>query len=281
MKKIDRVKKIKCTKRYMFQRAAIYMAIILWLIAAVNVLWSDSNLWNRGSNSSNANQIITAFNEGTFMQMQAQISAYGEYGVVYLSQNAKETILKNMAKEIGITNYVIEETSDSDLENTSQNTFTTTLSQSGVHGDVICKIITVEKRVEQNVIQARQYVYSNVTLNNSIESAFAYEKIMKKIMKELEVDTKVTVNLKGEINGDLDMALKNSISDKLLSTIRAKVVAENKDENLYTVYAYASGIEDYITMGNNKINVNVSMSYDETKNITSVYLSTPINSEDY
>ena len=280
MRKSEKIKKIKCTKRYMFQRVAIYMATILWLITAVNILWGG-DLWDKGCDSGNTDKIITAFNEGTFMKMEAQISAYGEYGIVYLSQNTKETILKNMAQEIGITNYVIEETSNSDSDNASQNTFTTTLTQSGVNGDVTCKIITVEKRVEQNVIQARQYVYSNITLNNSIESAFTYEKIMKKIMKELEVDTKVTVNLKGEISGDLDIALKNSISDKLLSTIKAKVVAENKDENVFTVYAYASGIEDDITIGNNKINVNVSMSYDETKDITNVYLSTPINSEDY
>jgi len=253
---------------YLYRRIAIYIGVALWLVTLVKVMWFDN------TTTVPVNNVVTAFNKASLIDMSASIESFGQYGILYLSQDAKNTILKDIATKIGINNYSIETTREDDNS-------TTTLSQTGQNGDVICKLVTVETVVEQNVIQAKQYIYINVILNNSIESAFLYEKIMKDIVKNLEMDTKVTVNLKGAVKGKLDIALKNSIANTFINSMNVNVVAENKTDDLYTIYGYTSDIDEYITVSSNKINVNIMMNYDEQKDETNVYVATPISSEDY
>jgi len=253
---------------YLYRRIAIYIGVALWLVTLVKVMWFDN------TTTVPVNNVVTAFNKASLIDMSASIESFGQYGILYLSQDAKNTILKDIATKIGINNYSIETTREDDNS-------TTTLSQTGQNGDVICKLVTVETVVEQNVIQAKQYIYINVILNNSIESAFSYEKIIKDIVKNLEMDTKVTVNLKGAVKGKLDIALKNSIANTFINSMNVNVVAENKTDDLYTIYGYTSDIDEYITVSSNKINVNIMMNYDEQKDETNVYVATPISSEDY
>jgi len=253
---------------YLYKRIAIYIGVALWLITLVKIVWVDN------ATALPVNNIVTAFNKASLMKMSASIETYGEYGVLYLSQDAKDTILKNIATKIGINNYSIETTREDDNS-------TTTLSQTGQNGDVICKLVTVETVVEQNVIQAKQYIYINVILSNSVESAFSYEKIIKEIIKDLQIDTTVTVNLKGSVKGKLDIPLKNSIANSFIDTMDVHVVTENKTDDLYTIYGYTSDIDEYITVSSKKINVNIMMNYDEQKDETNVYVATPISSEDY
>ena len=253
---------------YLYKRIAIYIGVALWLMTLVKIIWfSDAATLP-------VNNIVTAFNKASLLEMSASIEAFGEYGVLYLSQDAKDTILKDIATKVGINNYSIETTREDDNS-------TTTLSQTGQNGEVICKLVTVENVVEQNVIQAKQYVYINVILNNSIQSAFSYEKIVKDIVKNLQIDATVTVNLKGSVTGKLDMALKNSIANSFVDSMNVNVVTENKTDDLYTIYGYTSDIDEYITVSSNKINVNIMMNYDEQKDETNVYVATPISSEDY
>ena len=255
-------------KGYLYKRIAIYIGVALWLMTLVKIIWFNDTA------TLPVNNIVTAFNKASLLEMSASIEAFGEYGVLYLSQDAKDTILKDIAAKVGINNYSIETTREDDNS-------TTTLSQTGQNGEVICKLVTVETVVEQNVIQAKQYVYIDVILNNSVESAFSYEKIVKDIVKNLKIDTTVTVNLKGAVKGRLDISLKDSIANSFINSMNVNVVAENKTDDLYTIYGYTSDIDEYINVSSNKINVNIMMNYDEEKDETNVYVATPISSEDY
>lgn len=265
----NKVRKNKYRIRgYLYKRVAIYIGVALWLITVVKIVWFDNTATLPVDN------IVTAFNKASLMEMSASIEGFGDYGILYLSEDAKETILKDIANSIGINNYSIETTREDDNS-------TTTLSQTGVNGEVICKLVTVENVIEQNVIQAKQYIYINIILNNSIEPAFSYEKKVKGIFENLGIDTTVTVNLKGSVKGKLDIALKNSIANSLVDAMDINVVTENKTDDLYTIYGYTSDIDEYITVSTNKINVNIMMNYDEQKDVTNVYVATPISSEDY
>lgn len=267
--KKEAVSRRNCKKRrhskYVFQKAAIFAAAVLWLIAAVNVLWGTKNV-------SGQDRIISAFSNNAYSDMTSSVTAYGKYGTVNLTDNAKKLILEKIAGQIGINRYEIADTTDGDNS-------VKTLSQSSVNGDVICKFIT--KQPDETGVSSEQYLYIGITLKNSIDSTFTYEEKVKEIMKGLEITSNVTVNLKGEISGKLNTNAKDALSDQLLSKINAKIVAENRTDEIYTIYAFDKEIKEYLTVGNDKVNVNVSIAYDENKNVTNLYFSTPINSEDY
>lgn len=253
--------------RYAFQKAAICLAVSLWLVTAINVLYN-----NQRSVPSDGDRIISAFSNNAYSRMTSSVTAYGKYGSVNLTDNAKRLILEKIAEQIGISKYQI-----TDMEDEYGSV--KTLSQNAVNGDVICKFIT--QKPENEGASSNQYIYIGITLKNSINATFTYEEIVKKIVEELEMTANVSVNLKGEISGKLNMNVKDTISNQLLTQINAKVVAENRDEELYTIYAYDSAIDEYLTVGKDKVNVNVSIAYDEARDVTEVYFSTPINNEDY
>lgn len=266
-------------KRYLFQKCIIGIVAVLWLITAGNMLWGISGYGFMNyisTNASNVNygdkKIVSAF-EGTFDDMsfkrvQGSVSVYGRYCDVALTDMAKRIILEQIAEKIGINKYSIADTNED--ENSVK-----TLSQTSKNGDVICKLVTVNGK------DVSQYIYIGITLNDTIESIFTYENIVNEILNDLNIEAQVTVNLKGVMEGELSMEQRDIITNTLMEKTGAYVVAEKKSEDMYTVYGYDSSIKKYILSVKDKINVNISMNYNEKTNETNVYYSTPINSEDY
>jgi len=249
---------------HVFQKAAMLLALILWIITAANLVLSS---WKRVGKE----QIISAFNNETYTDIRASIATMGKYGDFNITDNAKKLILEDIAEDIGINRYAIEDTVE-------EGNKVKTLSQSSDNGDVVCKFITVEEIPDA---ECKQYIYIGINLNNSAEAAFSYEEIVKNINEKLGIDSTVTVNLVGEMEGELSSGVKDMIVDGMLKNINAKVVVQNRDDELYTVYAYDDDIKEYVKLGRNKVNVNLSIAYDEERDVTMIYLSTPINNQDY
>lgn len=270
-------------KKYIFQKCVVLIAAVLWLIAALNMLWGISGYGflnfvaaDSKNTLNNGNRIAAAFGgtfEGmSFKRVQGSVSVYAKYCNTTLTGNAKDIILEQIADKIGIDRYTINEAIED--ENSVR-----TLAQCSASGDVICKFITVDKGVKGADVS--QYIYIGITLNNSIDTIFTYEKIVNDILDSLNIDAQVTVNLKGTIDGYLDTEKKDIITNTILDKTGAVVVAQKKDGQMYTVYGYDKKIEEYIMSVNDKININISMSYDKKNNETYVYYSTPLNNEDY
>ena len=56
----------------------------------------------------------------------------------------------------------------------------------------------------------------------------------------------VNVNLKGEINGELDIQEKNALADSLLGEVGAKIVTQNRTDDLYVIYGYDDEIDEIL-----------------------------------
>lgn len=252
------------SKRSTFRWIAIFFCFGLWIYTAITAL--------TGNAKDKEGRVVTAFTKAKCIDCKSNIGAFGQYGVLYLNDNAKETILRDMAKKIGINNYIISKDEE-------ENISTMQLTQTAKNGEVVLKVITVERAVESSVIEARQYISIEIGLNSSTEGTLAYEKIVKDIIKGFGIDTQVTVTMSGAINGKLDSALKDVVKDDILEELDAKVVSEQCNDELYTVYEYTDNIDDYVSMASSKINLNLSMSYNEEKDITEVVLATPLNSQ--
>ena len=108
-----------------------------------------------------------------------------------------------------------------------------------------------------------------------------YEKLMKQVLEEYGIDTHVTVSMKGSIAGDMSQYDKSEVSGRMLKMLGAKTVTTGQIQDSYVVYAYAKSVKDSVSIGKNKINVNITMNYDETRGVTDIQLSTPIYNEDF
>ena len=244
-------------------KRAMYAVIVLWAVLTAVYM---TNMGRADKVS-----ISTAFTDSVdgeeWCELDTYIEGYGKFGVCYLTQEEKERLVENIASALGITSSYGLATVCEDEVNI------TVLSKESVDGSVTIKAITQEPQV--------QYVYVNITVYNNIDCAVSYRELVEGMFDAMGIQGNVNMNLVGSIEGTLNSTEKNELVDGLLDRLGAKVVAENRDSDIFTIYAYSKGAGSYITIGGNKINMNIAIGYDEEQDRTKVYLASPINSLDY
>ena len=244
-------------------KRAMYAVIVLWAVLTAVYM---TNMGRARKVS-----ISTAFTDSAggeeWCELDTYIEGYGKFGVCYLTQEEKERLVENIASALGITSSYGLATVCEDEVNT------TVLSKESVNGSVTIKAITQEPQV--------QYVYVNITVYNNIDCAVSYRELVEGMFDAMGIQGNVNMNLVGSLEGALNSTEKNELADGLLDRLGAKVVTENRDGDIFTIYAYSKGAGSYITIGGNKINMNIAIGYDEEQDRTKVYLASPINSLDY
>ena len=267
-------------------KRALYAAIILWVVG--------SGVYLAGMERVHSVSISTAFtdsaDERQWCEFDTYIEGYGKFGVCYLTQEEKEKLVKNIASALGITSsYGLATVYEEEVN-------TTVLSKNSVNGSVTIKAITQEQQGTDNTatedeqaydsttesgLAANQYVYVNITVNNDMDCASSYRELVEGVFDAMGIQGNVNMNLVGSLEGALNSTEKNELADGLLDRLDAKVVAENRDSDIFTIYAYSKGAGSYITIGGSKINMNIAIGYDEEQDRTKVYLASPVNSLDY
>ncbi len=244
-------------------KRAMYAVIVLWAVLTAVYM---TNMGRARKVS-----ISTAFTDSAggeeWCELDTYIEGYGKFGVCYLTQEEKERLVENIASALGITSSYGLATVCEDEVNT------TVLSKESVNGSVTIKAITQEPQA--------QYVYVNITVYNNIDCAVSYRELVEGMFDAMGIQGNVNMNLVGSLEGALNSTEKNELADGLLDRLGAKVVTENRDNDIFTIYAYSKGAGSYITIGGNKINMNIAIGYDEEQDRTKVYLASPINSLDY
>lgn len=286
-------------------KRALYAAIILWVVG--------SGVYLAGMERVHSVSISTAFtdsaDERQWCELDTYIEGYGKFGVCYLTQEEKEKLVKNIASALGITSsYGLATVYEEEVN-------TTVLSKESVNGNVTIKAITQEQQHTENTAEPAvtepqvtenadspagtepqvtgntnglagtqpqaQYVYVNITVYNNIDCAGSYRELVEGMFDAMGIQGNVNMNLVGSLEGALNSTEKNELADGLLDRLGAKVVTENRDNDIFTIYAYSKGAGSYITIGGSKINMNIAIGYDEEQDRTKVYLASPINSLDY
>ncbi len=244
-------------------KRAMYAVIVLWAVLTAVYM---TNMGRARKVS-----ISTAFTDSVegeeWCELDTYIEGYGKFGVCYLTQEEKKRLVENIASALGITSSYGLATVCEDEVNT------TVLSKESVNGSVTIKAITQEPQT--------QYVYVNITVYNNIDCAVSYRELVEGMFDAMGIQGNVNMNLVGSLEGALNRTEKNELADGLLDRLGAKVVTENRDNDIFTIYAYSKGAGSYITIGGNKINMNIAIGYDEEQDRTKVYLASPINSLDY
>lgn len=249
----------KSYKRKIIGKAVL--AVLLWAVAI-------SRLIAAGKNEAKET-LVTAFNQVALQDMRGSVESFGYYGNVYLSKEARKAMVKNVGYQLGMSNCEV-------TQEWEGGAYITQICREGANAKTTIRLITREEAITDTVVDSHQYLDIDIDLYENVESAMHYKQIVEKIMEDYAITTDVTMNLEGSLNGRADMALKNMISDRLIELLDGQIVAENRTEELYTIYAYTKNVEDSIILGGKKINLNISSFYDEEKDQTCFYVATPL-----
>lgn len=246
--------------------AKVVVAVVLWAIAIVRIIAYGRN--------DTKETIVSAFDKIRLTQMNANLEGFGFYADVYLSDQAKEVFVKDIGYDLGLNYCDITQSRNGELA-------VTTLLKEGKYATTTIQMITKEEKLTENMIESKQYICIDVELGENLEAAIYYQEKISEEFQKLGIEGTVTINLSGYLDGRADLVMRNLIADQILKQMDAKIMAQNRSEELYTIYAYTKRVNDYIVVSGEKINLNISTSYDEEENRTYFYVSTPIITSDY
>ncbi len=122
------------------------------------------------------------------------------------------------------------------------------------------------------------YLCAEITLSerNVAQTSYLRKELLRTAEKIGLTEVSTTLELCGVFDGEIPLAEKDALTDSLLSELYAQPVYENRQNNYYTVYAYTGAVEDYITVERNKINVQILIDYDPSRDCTEVVLASPL-----
>lgn len=235
---------------------------ILWVLAAGQLVQGRA---------SEEDRVVEVFaNVGAFDQSSV-VEYYGVYKKDFLELDEREMFLKKIALQLGIDdNMTVTRTYGDDREETK-------LVKEAWKAKSVLRLITSTKEGEEPV----QYVIINLSLDSGMQDALSYRKKLDKLMDTYGKNSRSSANIIGSYQGKLSLEERNAITDKLLEDMGAKVVSENRDMQLYTVYAYTPWLGEYVMQEDEAINLNVAMYYSSTKDCTFVYAAVPVLGLDF
>lgn len=248
-------------------KMTLYIIAVLWVAfltqVAVHFLIQDEG------------RIIEAFANTNSNIVETKVEVAADCGSRYLNRKDKEKIIDSIASSIGIHDYEIEEKKGS-------KSFEYKAEKKSKNGEVFIEIISIEKDTDHGTKEIKHYILVNVGIYEDSASVIQYKEIIEDAMKEINVlDYQSIIRFNGVYDGKLTLDEKIQITDELFRNLDGKIMSENHDNNLFIVYGYTGIIKEYIKTNDNKINVNVVITYNEETDKTNIYLASPILNEDY
>ena len=286
----------------------IYAIVILFVVLGVEHAYDSYSHKRTEKDEIEVSAVVeNVFENAGIYESECEIDGYFYYGPMYLSDDGCHELLSRLAGLIGV---------NSEYEYRRERTDTgydAVLIKDAKYSRLELKMITVENEENENLIGQHQYLSVNLKIQNSVNSGFYYRKMIadsvEKIIEESEVkyedlgydydrrhnlvDT-LSVGIKGKIYGYMNLDKQKEIAGEIAAGMKAELVFDNvesKPENvdnrrentddLYSLYAYTDEINDYVSVGMNKININIAFSYNEDDNVTYVNIGSPIVNYDY
>ena len=247
------------------QKAGLITAMVLWLVFSGRII---------NSNFTMTKDVVSVFIESEFDEVEVNVTGFGEYGVTYLTENEKMDILVKIANGLGLEpGYVIE-------DKVNGHNYEKSLTKKSGNADTVIRIITAVNDYE-TYYETAQYIEVSIDFKDNAKSAESYSDLIEEIFTAESIEGKSMINLKGYINGSLNFEEKNNIADKMIKMLDAEIVSQNRESDLFTIYAYSDKIDNSVICAGKKVNINIAEEYDEIKNRTIIYLSTPLNNLDY
>lgn len=238
--------------------------VVLWIFAVYQMV--------HASITDEAKVVEVLGNVGTEDQTSV-VEYYGTYTEGYLEKDERSAFLKNIAKELGITdNVTITRITEDGREETK-------LSKKSNGGETILRLVTNTQ--DNTRAKATQYIIANLSLYSGMDQALGYRQKLNKILEPQTKDIKSSANIIGSYDGELSLKNRNRVADAMLSELGASVVTEHRDEKLFTILGYTPRISEYKMQENEAVNVNIAMYYSSDKDKTYVYAAIPVLGLDY
>ncbi len=244
-------------------KLTIYVIGVLWVAVIMQI--AVNALLRPESN------ILEAFVSTNSEVSSFELEMTTNYGAGYLSESDKRELVIYVAGQIGlqVDGEVSVNRNGDDCEVYTQKV--------GKNAETLVKVISLEKENSSGLTEINHYLMVNLKLYKNLDSVLKYRDLLKKMFHDLNTtDVQTTMQLTSNYKGKISLDNMNKIADNMIASLQGKVAYENRQENLFTIYAYSGLLDEYVTSLGTKINIHVAINYDELTDSTNVYLGTPV-----
>lgn len=247
----------------MTKKVKISFLVLVWSIVAVQMYVNHNDQMK-------LNQAVTAFSVVDENVTGEVIKGYGYFGAMEISDEMKKNMLKNLALKMGIEDgYTFSEGKGDDFVKMI-------LTKEGKYASTTIQIISL-----MGAAKPEQYISLQIETAADVEEAFGLYDRTKQVFEEIEVNSQVSMELEMEQQGNLWKESGDTFVKQLLDMAQAKEVDRIIENEIYTIYGQSKLSENYLTLDDKKVNVQVVMFYDETADKTYIKMGIPIVNSSY
>lgn len=242
-------------------RIFIAVAVLAWIV--VGIRFASVHLFQ------NDMQITEAFAQTPWGDTESTLEYTAYYGSKYMTEGDKTNLLGTIAECISL------EIDDKIKIQDSENRWEAEFTKVGKNSECTLKVITLEEN--------KQYIYVSLTIfKDNDHNILYYKECLLDIFNQLETkDQYATIQIARVISGKINLEEKNKIAEELIGKFKGEIAYENREDELYSVYAYTGRIPEYIKIDETKINMQVAIKYVEEEDETIIYAATPLMKEDW
>lgn len=246
-------------------RVGIVLLLMLWVMAGMQLA--------AGKKQAKEEVVAEAFSVIGDNGQEGIVEYYGQIKDTkrMLQLEDRENYLRKVAGELGIHDHILISRSY------GEDNQTTILEKKGANGDTTLRLVTWREEGEI----AKQTMFAHISLEGDLEMALCVRRKLKAAADEDMDSVRSFASVSGEYDGKLSLEDRDRIAEQILSQIDARIVTENRDMQLYTIYGCTPYLKESIKQGRKPVNVNIAMYYNETKDVTCVYGAVPVAGIDY
>lgn len=246
-------------------KAKISFLILVWSIVAIQIFVNDRQRERLEKG------VATAFSVTEDSVLRETIRGYGKFGDVDLTTANKKKMLENLALKLGITDGY------SYSAATGEDYTKTILTKKGANATTVLQMVSLK----QEEREAAQYIVLQIETEQKVTSAISLFKKVKRLYKEIGMEPQVSLEIETEQEGNAVTTQPEGVVGEFLTGIKGKQVDAISENGICTVYGYTKLEDDYLVLNGKKVNVQIVMSYDETKDKTYVKVGMPIVNSSY
>ena len=249
----------------MNRRTKVYVLILIWLAIFLQLIINASIDREKRMVEQVMSEDINNLALGT-------VKAYSYYGSDYISVPSRESMVKNLAKKLGINSgYEVTSKKDEQIKNE-----VTTLNKYGQQADTQIKVITLytTDKYEQPTYENYILVEINLKASNGT-TAYEFNEKLKNIYAELGMEANTNIYLLSQEKGELIDSELDAYIDRFLEETGAVEVDRTEFDVVICIYGYSNDIDEFVYQNNERVNVNIAFSYDASEDITYIHRAIP------
>lgn len=217
--------------------------------------------------------VLEAFSSTRMIPAEACVSAYGDFGNMELTEETRQTMLKNLAEKLGITDgYELTSTRGDSYQES-------TLTKDGKYGRTVLQIVSLQTGEGDSEEPAgdgyQQMILSDITVYDNLEYMLECKEELEGIYYAIGMIPDIGVYVKGETAGTLSERDRQKMTDTVFEQLHADAVQEIHNDNYDCIYGYTEQFSNAIEQNGIKMNVNLAYTYNEEEDITYLHLAVP------